>query len=72
MEQKKDDEGWKRRVEYTIRCIVMECIFSRLKRRQGEHLSSRREDRRKKEAWLKTILWKTTIYHNEENKEENK
>lgn len=33
-----------------------------LKRRQGEHLSSRIKDRRKKEAWLRIILWNTTIY----------
>lgn len=61
LEQQKDKQKWKQKVQYTMRAIV-EAIFSATKRRIGETLSSIRDDHREKEIWLRTIIWNTTIY----------
>lgn len=60
-EQKRDIIGWKKKVRYTMRCIV-EAIFSGTKRRFGEHLFSIQEKHRCVEMWLRTILWNVLIY----------
>jgi transposase len=52
---------WKEQVQYRMRCVV-ESIFSGLKRRFGEHLFSLKEQFRKVEMWLRTILWNVVIY----------
>jgi len=44
-----------------MRCVV-ESIFSGTKRRFGEYLSSLRENYRRAEMWLRTILWNVLIY----------
>jgi len=61
LEQRKDLQGWKEKVRYTMRCIV-EAIFSGTKRRFGEYLFSIREKHRCVEMWLRTILWNVLIY----------
>ena len=61
IEQKKDMEGWKEKVQYTMRCVV-ESIFSGTKRRFGEFLFSLNERNRCVEMWLRTILWNVLIY----------
>jgi len=60
-EQKKDINGWKEKVRYTMRCIV-EAIFSGTKRRFGEYLFCIKEKHRCVEMWLRTILWNVLIY----------
>lgn len=59
--QKKDMDKWKEKVQATMRCVV-ESIFSGTKRRFGEYLSSLRENYRRVEMWLRTILWNVLIY----------
>ena len=59
--QKRDNEKWKREVQYTMRCVV-ESIFSGVKRRFGEYLFSVKEVFRRVEVWLRTILWNVLIY----------
>jgi len=59
--QRKDLQGWKEKVSYTMRCIV-EAIFSGTKRRFGEYLFSIKERHRCVEMWLRTILWNVLIY----------
>ena len=60
-EQRKDIQGWKEKVRYTMRCIV-EAIFSGTKRRFGECFFSIKEKHRCIEMWLRTILWNVLIY----------
>ena len=59
--QRNDYDAWKKKVHFTMRCIV-ECIFSGLKRRFGEYLFSIKEENRLIEMWLRTILWNVLIY----------
>ena len=61
LEQKRDIDGWKAKVQYTMRCVV-ESIFSGTKRRFGEYLFSVNEKNRCIEMWLRTILWNILIY----------
>jgi transposase len=61
IEQRKDFQGWKEKVKYTMRCIV-EAIFSGTKRRFGEYFFSIKEKYRSVEIWLRTILWNVLIY----------
>ena len=61
LEQKKDIEKWKEKVQSTMRCVV-ESIFSGTKRRFGEYLFSIKEKSRCVEMWLRTILWNVLIY----------
>ena len=61
LEQKRDINGWKEKVQYTMRCVV-ESIFSGTKRRFGEYLFSLNEKNRCIEIWLRTILWNVLIY----------
>ena len=61
LEQRKDIQGWKEKVRYTMRCIV-EAIFSGTKRRFGEYFFSVKEKYRCVEMWLRTILWNVLIY----------
>jgi len=59
--QQHDYPLWKEPVQYQMRCVV-ESIFSGLKRRFGEHLFSVKEQFRKIEMWLRSILWNVVIY----------
>ncbi len=59
--QRKDFNGWKEKVQCTMRCVV-ESIFSGTKRRFGEYLFSIKEQFRCVEMWLRTILWNVLIY----------
>ncbi|NIA10033.1 MAG: IS5 family transposase [Nitrospiraceae bacterium] len=59
--QKKNYNEWKKRIRYTMRCVV-ESIFSGTKRRFGEYFFSINERYRRVEMWLKTILWNVLIY----------
>jgi len=61
IEQKKDFDKWKEKVQFTMRCIV-ESIFSGTKRRFGEYMFSLKEKNRCVEMWLRTILWNVLIY----------
>lgn len=61
LQQRKDYDAWKRKVRYTMRCVV-ESIFSATKRRFGEVFFSIKESFRKVEMWLRTILWNVLIY----------
>ena len=61
VEQRKDIQCWKKKVRYTMRCIV-EAIFSGTKRRFGEYFFSEKEKYRCVEMWLRTILWNVLIY----------
>ena len=61
IEQMKNMEQWKKKVQSTMRCIV-EAVFSGTKRRFGESFFSKLEKFRKIEAWLRTILWNVLIY----------
>jgi transposase len=59
--QQKDFEGWKKKVQATMRCVI-EAVFSGTKRRFGEHLFSLKARFRRIEVWLRTILWNVLIY----------
>lgn len=61
LEQKRDIDRWKEKVQYTMRCVV-ESVFSGTKRRFGEYLFSLKEKNRCIEMWLRTILWNVLIY----------
>ena len=61
VEQQKDYNKWKEKVQFTMRCIV-ESIFSGTKRRFGEYVFSLKEKNRCVEMWLRTILWNVLIY----------
>ena len=61
LEQKRDIDRWKEKVQYAMRCVV-ESIFSGTKRRFGEYLFSLKEKNRCIEMWLRTILWNVLIY----------
>jgi transposase len=59
--QQQDIEGWKTKVQATMRCVA-EAIFSGTKRRFGEYLFSIKTRFRSIEVWLRTILWNVLIY----------
>jgi transposase len=59
--QRKDFDGWSKKVHRTMRCVV-EAIFSGTKRRFGEYFFSIKNRFRKVEMWLRTILWNVLIY----------
>jgi len=59
--QQQDNEGWKTKVQATMRCVV-EAVFSGTKRRFGEYLFSIKARFRNVEVWLRTILWNVLIY----------
>ncbi len=61
IEQKKNMDKWKKKVQSTMRCVV-ESIFSGTKRRFGESFFSVKERFRRIEVWLRTILWNVLIY----------
>lgn len=59
--QKEDFDKWKRKVEYTMRCVI-ESINSGMKRRYGEVIHSIKRKYRKVELWIRTIVWNICIY----------
>jgi transposase len=59
--QQQNYSEWTEQVHYRMRCVI-ESIFSGLKRRFGEHLFSIKENFRRVEMWLRTILWNVLIY----------
>ena len=59
--QQQNYPQWSEQVNYRMRCVI-ESIFSGLKRRFGEHLFSVKEQFRRIEMWLRTILWNVVIY----------
>jgi len=59
--QQKDLIQWKEQIHYQMRCVI-ESIFSGLKRRFGEHFFSVKERFRRREMWLRAILWNVVIY----------
>ena len=59
--QQEDNDGWKKKVQATMRCVV-EAIFSGTKRRFGEYLFSLKARFRRVEVWLRTLLWNVLIY----------
>lgn len=59
--QKEDYEKWKKDIEYSMRCVV-ESVFSATKRRFGEVVHSVKTMHRRKETWLRTIVWNLCIY----------
>jgi hypothetical protein len=59
--QQSDNDKWRDSIQYRMRCVV-ESIFSGTERRFGDLLSSVKEEFRKVEAWLRTILWNMCIY----------
>jgi transposase len=61
LEQRKNIQDWKKKVKYTMRCIV-EAIFSGTKRRFGEYFFSIKGKHCCIEMWLRTILWNVLIY----------
>jgi transposase len=59
--QREDYDKWRDSIQYRMRCVV-ESIFSGTERRFGDLLASIREEFRKIEVWLRTILWNVCIY----------